>query len=94
MALRILFVERALSYEPQGIMSMSAVLKQAGHDVALVEQRQPVGVQAGQGEVVHRAQHREAVLAPQTVDEISCRTQRPPWVVAAAIGRELTARQR
>ena len=32
--------------------------------------------------------------APQTVDEISCRTQRPPWVVAAAIGRELTARQR
>ena len=34
-ALRVLFVERELSYEPQGIMSMSAVLKQAGHDVAL-----------------------------------------------------------
>jgi len=33
--LRVLFVERELSYEPQGIMSMSAVLKQAGHDVAL-----------------------------------------------------------
>jgi radical SAM superfamily enzyme YgiQ (UPF0313 family) len=32
---RVLFVERELSYEPQGIMSMSAVLKQAGHDVAL-----------------------------------------------------------
>ncbi len=33
--LRILFVEQEISYEPQGIMSMSAVLKQAGHDVAL-----------------------------------------------------------
>ena len=33
--MRVLFVERELSYEPQGIMSMSAVLKQAGHDVAL-----------------------------------------------------------
>jgi len=32
---RVLFVERELSYEPQGIMSMSAMLKQAGHDVAL-----------------------------------------------------------
>jgi radical SAM superfamily enzyme YgiQ (UPF0313 family) len=32
---RVLFVERELSYEPQGIMSMSAVLKQAGHDVSL-----------------------------------------------------------
>jgi len=35
MAARILFVERDISYEPQGIMVLSAVLKQAGHDVAL-----------------------------------------------------------
>jgi hypothetical protein len=33
--LRVLFVATELSYEPQGIMSMSAVLKQGGHDVAL-----------------------------------------------------------
>jgi anaerobic magnesium-protoporphyrin IX monomethyl ester cyclase len=33
--LRVLFVERELSYEPQGIMSMSAVLRSAGHEVAL-----------------------------------------------------------
>ena len=33
--MRILFVARELSYEPQGLMSMSAVLKQAGHEVAL-----------------------------------------------------------
>ena len=33
--MRVLFVEQELSYEPQGIMSMSAVLKQAGHEVAL-----------------------------------------------------------
>jgi len=32
---RILFVAQELSYEPQGIMSLSAVLKQAGHEVAL-----------------------------------------------------------
>jgi hypothetical protein len=32
--------------------------------------------------------------APQTIDEIACHMQRPPWVVAAAIGRELVARQR
>ena len=32
---RILFVERDISYEPQGIMVLSAVLKKAGHDVAL-----------------------------------------------------------
>jgi radical SAM superfamily enzyme YgiQ (UPF0313 family) len=35
MPARILFVERDISYEPQGIMVLSAVLKQAGHDVAL-----------------------------------------------------------
>ena len=33
--MRVLFVTQELSYEPQGIMSMSAVLKQAGHEVAL-----------------------------------------------------------
>jgi anaerobic magnesium-protoporphyrin IX monomethyl ester cyclase len=33
--LRVLFVEQEMSYEPQGIMSLSAVLKRAGHDVAL-----------------------------------------------------------
>lgn len=33
--LRVLFVAQEISYEPQGMMSMSAVLKQAGHDVAL-----------------------------------------------------------
>lgn len=33
--MRVLFVAQEISYEPQGIMSMSAVLKQAGHDVAL-----------------------------------------------------------
>jgi anaerobic magnesium-protoporphyrin IX monomethyl ester cyclase len=32
---RVLFVAQELSYEPQGIMSMAAVLKQAGHQVAL-----------------------------------------------------------
>ena len=32
--------------------------------------------------------------APQTIDEIACHMHRPPWVVAAAIGRELMARQR
>ncbi len=33
--MRVLFVAQEISYEPQGIMSMSAVLKQGGHDVAL-----------------------------------------------------------
>jgi anaerobic magnesium-protoporphyrin IX monomethyl ester cyclase len=32
---KVLFVEKQVDYEPQGIMSMSAVLKQAGHDVQL-----------------------------------------------------------
>ncbi len=32
---KILWVEKQIDYEPQGIMSMSAVLKEAGHDVAL-----------------------------------------------------------
>ena len=33
--MRILFVEKRIDYEPQGIMSMAAVLRQAGHEVAL-----------------------------------------------------------
>lgn len=33
--MRVLFVAEEISYEPQGIMSMSAVLKGAGHEVAL-----------------------------------------------------------
>jgi radical SAM superfamily enzyme YgiQ (UPF0313 family) len=32
---RILWVEKQIDYEPQGIMSMSAVLKAAGHEVGL-----------------------------------------------------------
>ncbi len=32
---KVLFVEKQVDYEPQGIMNMSAVLKQAGHDVQL-----------------------------------------------------------
>ncbi|MFQ5612484.1 MAG: B12-binding domain-containing radical SAM protein [Anaerolineae bacterium] len=32
---KVLWVEKQIDYEPQGIMSMSAVLKEAGHDVAL-----------------------------------------------------------
>lgn len=33
--MRILFVEKEINYEPQGIMQLSSVLKQAGHEVAL-----------------------------------------------------------
>lgn len=33
--MRVLFVEKRIDYEPQGIMSMSAVLQQAGHEVSL-----------------------------------------------------------
>ncbi len=32
---KVLWVEKQIDYEPQGIMSMSAVLKEAGHDVQL-----------------------------------------------------------
>lgn len=34
--MRVLFVVEQLDYEPQGIMQLSSVLKQAGHEVALV----------------------------------------------------------
>lgn len=33
--MRVLFVEKQINYEPQGIMQLSSVLKQAGHEVAL-----------------------------------------------------------
>ena len=35
-ALRVLFVEKQIDYEPQGIMVLSSVLREAGHDVELV----------------------------------------------------------
>ncbi|HEY85089.1 MAG TPA: B12-binding domain-containing radical SAM protein [Chloroflexi bacterium] len=43
---KILWVEKQIDYEPQGIMSMSAALKEAGHDVALtiVAQEDPLEV--------------------------------------------------
>jgi anaerobic magnesium-protoporphyrin IX monomethyl ester cyclase len=42
--MRILFVEKQIDYEPQGIMSLSAYLKRAGHEVALAiaSQEDPV----------------------------------------------------
>ncbi len=33
--MRVLFVEKQVDYEPQGIMHLSSVLREAGHDVAL-----------------------------------------------------------
>jgi radical SAM superfamily enzyme YgiQ (UPF0313 family) len=43
---KVLFVEKQVDYEPQGIMSMSSVLKQAGHDVqlAICAQDDPVAI--------------------------------------------------
>ena len=32
---KVLWVEKQIDYEPQGVMSISAVLKEAGHDVQL-----------------------------------------------------------
>jgi radical SAM superfamily enzyme YgiQ (UPF0313 family) len=43
---KILWVEKQIDYEPQGIMSMSAVLKEAGHEVALTIAAQEDPVQA------------------------------------------------
>lgn len=47
--MRVLFVAQEISYEPQGIMIMSAVLKQAGHDVALTvaDMEDPVAFAVG-----------------------------------------------
>lgn len=46
MAARVLFVENQIDYEPQGIMSLSACLKEAGHEVALAiaDQEDPVQI--------------------------------------------------
>ncbi|MBI5876882.1 MAG: B12-binding domain-containing radical SAM protein [Chloroflexi bacterium] len=43
---KVLFVEKQVDYEPQGIMTMSAVLKQAGHDVrlAIAAQEDPLKI--------------------------------------------------
>jgi len=43
---KILWVEKQIDYEPQGIMSMSAVLKKAGHEVelAICAQEDPIDV--------------------------------------------------
>lgn len=45
---RVLWVEKQIDYEPQGIMSMAAVLKEAGHEVAITiaAQENPVRVAA------------------------------------------------
>jgi anaerobic magnesium-protoporphyrin IX monomethyl ester cyclase len=43
---RVLWVEKQIDYEPQGIMSMSAVLKEAGHDVSLTVATQEDATQA------------------------------------------------
>ena len=45
---RVLWVEKQIDYEPQGIMSMSAVLKEAGHEVALAICAQEDPVQLAQ----------------------------------------------
>src|SRR5919198_3900631 len=41
---KVLFIEKQVDYEPQGIMSMSSVLKQGGHDVqlAIAAQEDPI----------------------------------------------------
>lgn len=44
--MRVLFVEKQIDYEPQGIMQLSSVLKEAGHEVglAIAAQEDPVKV--------------------------------------------------
>jgi anaerobic magnesium-protoporphyrin IX monomethyl ester cyclase len=44
--MRILFVEQQIAYEPQGVMQLSSVLKEAGHEVelAIAAQEDPVQV--------------------------------------------------
>jgi radical SAM superfamily enzyme YgiQ (UPF0313 family) len=43
---RVLFVEKQIAYEPQGVMQLSSVLKEAGHEVeiAIAAQEDPVQV--------------------------------------------------
>ncbi len=44
--MRVLFVEKQIDYEPQGIMQLSSVLKEAGHEVelAIAAQEDPIKV--------------------------------------------------
>ena len=46
MSARVLFVEKQIDYEPQGIMQLSAMLREAGHEVglAIATQEDPVQV--------------------------------------------------
>ena len=48
MSTRVLFVEEQIDYEPQGIMSLSACLKEAGHEVALAIAAQEDPIQVAQ----------------------------------------------
>ena len=45
---RVLWVEKQIDYEPQGVMSMAAVLKEAGHEVGLTIAAQEDPVQFAQ----------------------------------------------
>ncbi len=56
MAVRVLFAVRQIDYEPQGILHLSSVLKDAGHEVALT-------VAAMEDPVAFAAQFRPDVLA-------------------------------
>lgn len=47
--MRVLFVEKQIDYEPQGIMQLSSMLRQAGHDVALTIAAQEDPVQVARG---------------------------------------------
>ena len=42
--MRVLFIVKQVDYEPQGILHLSSVLKQAGHEVRLciVDQKDPL----------------------------------------------------
>ena len=44
--MRVLFVEKQIDYEPQGVMQLSSVLKEAGHEtgLAIASQEDPVKV--------------------------------------------------
>ena len=43
---KVLWIEKQIDYEPQSIMSMSSMLKEAGHDVqlAIAAQEDPIEV--------------------------------------------------
>jgi len=42
--MRVLFIEKQIDYEPQGIMQLSACLKEAGHEthLAIAAQEDPI----------------------------------------------------